>query len=53
MGEADEWLAYTCRLLDLMPAQKTWTHIRPLFQKEFAPFSDDKLIVDSLASLAH
>jgi hypothetical protein len=28
-------------------------HIRPLFKKEFAAFSDDKLIVDGLANLAH
>ena len=36
-----------------MPVQKTWTYIRPLFKKEFAAFSDDKLIVDGLANLAH
>jgi len=52
-GEADEWLSSTCRLLQLMAAQKTWTRIRPLFKNKFATLSDDKLIVDSLANLAH
>ncbi len=36
-----------------MPVQKTWTRIRPLFKREFPTISDDKLIVDSLANLAH
>jgi len=52
-GEADEWLASKVRLLELTPAQKTWTRIRPLFKKEFAACSDDKLIIDGLANLAH
>jgi hypothetical protein len=52
-GEADEWLAYTVRLQKLTTAQRTWTRIRPLFKKEFAAISDDKLIVDRLANLAH
>jgi hypothetical protein len=34
-------------------AQKTWTRIRPLFEKEFATTSDDKLIINDLANLAH
>jgi len=33
--------------------QKTWTRIWPLFKREFATTSDDKLIVDGLANLAH
>jgi len=52
-GEADEWLSSTCRLLQLTTAQKTWIHIRALFKKEFTALSDDKLIVDALAHLAH
>jgi hypothetical protein len=52
-GEADEWLAYTVRLQNLTAAQRTWTRIRPLFKREFAAVSDDKLIVDGLANLAH
>ncbi len=52
-GEADEWLASKVRLLELTAAQRTWTRIRPLFKKEFAACSDDKLIIDGLANLAH
>jgi hypothetical protein len=52
-GEADEWLASKVRLLELTAPQKTWTRIRPLFKKEFAACSDDKLIIDGLAYLAH
>jgi hypothetical protein len=52
-GEADEWLAYTVRLQNLTAAQQTWTRIRPLFKREFAAVSDDKLIIDGLANLAH
>ncbi len=33
--------------------RKTWTRIRPLFKREFATTSDDKLIVDCLANLSH
>jgi hypothetical protein len=52
-GEADEWLAYTFRLHDLTAAQRTWTRIQPLFKREFAAVSDNKLIVDGLTNLAH
>jgi len=52
-GEAEEWLTCTVRYLELIAAQKTWTSIRPLFKKEFATISDDKLIVDGLANLSH
>ncbi len=52
-GEADEWLASKVRLLKLTAAQRTWTRVRPLFKKEFAACSDDKLIIDGLANLAH
>jgi hypothetical protein len=52
-GEADEWLAYTVCLHEFTAAQRTWTLIRPLFKKEFAAVSDDKLIIDGLANLAH
>jgi hypothetical protein len=52
-GEADEWIASKVRLLELTAAQRTWTRIRPLFKKEFAACSDDKLIIDGLANLAH
>ena len=52
-GEAEEWLSSTVRHLKLTPAQKTWTRIRPLFKREFATTSDDKLIVDGLANLSH
>jgi hypothetical protein len=52
-GEADEWLAYTVQLHDLTVAQRTWTHICPLFKREFAAVSNDKLIVDGLTNLAH
>jgi hypothetical protein len=41
------------RRLKLTAAQKTWTRIRPLFKREFGTTSDDKLIVDGLANLAH
>jgi hypothetical protein len=36
-----------------MVAQKTWTQICPLFKWEFSTTSDDKLIIDGLANLAH
>ncbi len=52
-GEADECLASKVRLLELTAAQRTWTRVRPLFKKEFAACSDDKLIIDGLANLAH
>jgi hypothetical protein len=52
-GEADEWLASKVRLLELTAAQKTWTRIRPLFKKEFAACSNDKLIINGLANLVH
>jgi hypothetical protein len=52
-GEADKWLTYTVRLHDLTAAQRTWTHIHPLFKREFATASDDKLIVNGLTNLAH
>ena len=52
-GEAEEWLSSTVRHLKLTAAQKTWTRIRPLFKREFATTTDDKLIVDGLANLAH
>jgi hypothetical protein len=52
-GKADEWLACTVRLHEFTAAQRTWTRIRPLFKKEFAAVSDNKLIVDGLANLAH
>ncbi len=51
--EADEWLAYTVHLHELTAAKRTWKHICPLFKREFAAVSDDKLIVDGLANLAH
>jgi hypothetical protein len=52
-GQADKWLSSVVRHLQLMPAQKTWTRIRPSFKTEFAAFSDDKLIIDRLANLSH
>jgi hypothetical protein len=52
-GQADKWLSSIICHLQLMTAQKTWTHIRPVFKAEFAAFSDDKLIIDRLAKLAH
>jgi hypothetical protein len=52
-GEAEEWLSSTVHHLEVTVAQKTWTHIWPLFKREFATMSDDKLIVDGLANLAH
>jgi hypothetical protein len=52
-GEAERWLTSTIRHLCLMPEQKTWTRIRPLFKREFAAISDDKLIADGLANLSH
>jgi hypothetical protein len=52
-GEAEEWHSSTVRHLKLTAAQKTWTRIRPLFKREFATTSDDKLIVDGLANLSH
>jgi hypothetical protein len=52
-GEADEWLASKVRLLELTAAQRTWTRVCPLFKREFAACSDDKLIIDGLANLAH
>jgi hypothetical protein len=52
-GEADEWLASKVRLLELTAAQRMWTRVHPLFKKEFAACSDDKLIIDGLANLAH
>jgi hypothetical protein len=39
--------------LELTPAQKTCTRIRPLLKKEFATISDDKLIINGLAKLAY
>jgi hypothetical protein len=52
-GEAEEWFSSTARHLKLTAAQKTWTRIRPLFKREFATTSDDKLILDGLANLVH
>jgi hypothetical protein len=52
-GQADKWLISIIRHLQLTAAQKTWTRIRPVFKSEFAAFSDDKLIIDGLAKLAH
>jgi hypothetical protein len=52
-GQADKWLSSVVRHLQLMLAQKTWARIRPSFKMEFAEFSDDKLIIDSLANLSH
>jgi len=49
--QADKWLSSVVLQLQLTPAQKTWTRIRPSFKTEFAAFSDDKLIIDSLANL--
>ncbi len=51
-GEADEWLACTIRLHEFTAAQRTWTRIRPLFKKEFAACSDNKLIIDGLAKIS-
>jgi hypothetical protein len=34
-AEAIEWLAYTVRLHELSAAERTWTHICPLFKREF------------------
>ncbi len=51
--QADKWLSSVVSQLQLTPAQKTWTRIRPSFKTEFAAFSDDKLIIDSLANLSH
>ncbi len=52
-GEADKWLSSITPHLQLMAAKKTWTHIRPIFKAEFTAFSDDKLIINGLAKLAH
>jgi hypothetical protein len=52
-GQADKGLSSVVRHLQLMPAQKTWTRIRPSFKTEFAAFSDDKLIIEGLANLSH
>jgi hypothetical protein len=52
-GEAEEWLSSTVCHLKLTAAQKTWTRICPLFKQEFATTSDNKLIIDELANLAH
>jgi len=52
-GETDEWLISTCRLLELTAAQKMWMRLRPLFKQEFTALSDDRLIMDGLANLAH
>ena len=52
-GQADKWLSSVVHHLQLTPAQKTWTRIRPMFKTEFAAFSDDKLIIDGLAKLSH
>jgi hypothetical protein len=51
-SQADKWLSSVVRHLQLTPAQKMWTRIRPSFKAEFAAFSDDKLI-DGLANLSH
>jgi hypothetical protein len=53
LSEAEEWLTSTVHHLGLMPPQKTWTRIRPLFKREFTTISDDKLIANGLAKLAH
>jgi hypothetical protein len=37
-GQADKWLSSIVRHLQLTAAQKTWTHIRPVFKAEFAAF---------------
>jgi hypothetical protein len=52
-GQADKWLSSVVQHLQLTPAQKTWTRIRPSFKTEFVAFLDDKLIIDGLAKLSH
>jgi hypothetical protein len=52
-GQADKWPSSVVRHLQLTPAQKMWTRIRPSFKTEFTTFSDDKLIIDRLANLSH
>ncbi len=52
-NQADKWLSSVVRHLQITPAQKTWTHVRPMFKTEFSAFSDDKLIIHGLAKLSH
>jgi hypothetical protein len=52
-GQAGKWLSSIIHHLELTAAQKTWTCIRPVFKADIAAFSDDKLIIDCLAKLAH
>jgi hypothetical protein len=52
-GEAEDWLTSTVCHLELTAAQRTWTRIWLLFTKEFSMVSNDKLIIDGLANLAH
>jgi hypothetical protein len=53
IGEGEEWLSSMVCHLKLTAAQKTWTCICPLFKREFATTSNNKLIVDGSANLAH
>jgi len=52
-GEAEDWLSSTVCHLELTAAQKTWICIQPLFKRELSTMSNNKLIVDGLANLAH
>jgi len=52
-GKAEDWLSSTVHHLELTAAQKMWTRNWQLFKREFNATSDDKLIVDGLANLAH
>jgi hypothetical protein len=42
-----------CDIWNPWQHKKTWTCIQPLVKREFAATSDNKLIVDGLANLAH
>jgi hypothetical protein len=51
-GYARDWLFATAEMLDWTPAQLTWMNLKPIFQRQFATQTDEKMIMEGLSNLA-
>jgi len=51
-GFTQNWLFAMEEMLDSSADQLTWMNLKPRFQNQFAPKTDDKLIIYSLSNLA-
>jgi hypothetical protein len=51
-GFTQNWLFAMEEMLDWSADQLTWMNLKPRFQNQFAPKTDDKLIIYSLSNLA-